>query len=118
MTDAGTGWAGLGDLTDEAIAGGCETLAPGASCQFTVTITAPAGPSPLANTVSVLYHPEGFPNDITDTDDHTLGLVQVLPRKILPKTGSDTGLFLTLGMALVLAGLGLRFLVTVPEERA
>ena len=119
MTDVGTGWAGLGDLTDEAVAGGCETLASGASCQFTVTITAPASPSPLANTVTVLYHPEGFPNDITDSDDHTLGLVQVLPRKIvLPQTGSDTGLFLTLGMALVLAGLGIRFLVTVRGVRS
>ncbi|MGH2784272.1 MAG: DUF7507 domain-containing protein [Actinomycetota bacterium] len=117
MTDVGNGWAGLGDLTDEAIAGGCETLAPGASCQFQVTITAPATPNPLANTVTVLYHPEGFPNDITDVDDHSTALVQVLPRKILPKTGTETGMFLALGVALVLAGLGLRFLVTfVPEE--
>ena len=118
MTDVGTGWAGLGDLTDEAIAGGCETLAPGASCRFTVTITTPASPDPLDNTVSVLYHPEGFPNDITDTDDHSLALVQVLPRKILPKTGSDTGVLLAMGFAFVIAGLGLRFLVTVSEERA
>ena len=116
MTDVGTGWAGLGDLTDEAIAGGCETLAPGASCRFTVTITAPASPSPLANTVSVLYHPEGFPNDITDTDDHTLGLVQVLPRKILAKTGSDTDSLMILGLVFLLAGVGLRFVVSDPGK--
>jgi hypothetical protein len=26
----------------------------------------------LVNTVTVLYHPEGFPNDITDTDTHSV----------------------------------------------
>jgi len=119
MTDVGNGWAGLGDLTDEAVAADCGSLEPGASCQFQVTITAPASPDTLANTVSVLYHPAGFPNDITDSDSHTLGLVQVLGNKILPKTGTDVGLFMALGMALVLGGLGLRYLVTYsPDEAA
>ncbi|MEX2554381.1 MAG: LPXTG cell wall anchor domain-containing protein [Actinomycetota bacterium] len=119
MTDVGNGWAGLGDLTDEAVAADCGSLDPGGSCQFQVTITAPASPSPLENTVSVLYHPDGFPNDITDSDSHSLGLVQVLGNKILPKTGTDVGLFMALGIALVLAGLGLRYLVTYsPDEAA
>ena len=110
MTDVGTDWAGLGDLTDEAIGAGCGSLAPGASCQFQVTITAPASPDPLANTVSVLYHPEGFPNDITDQASHSLRLVQVLPRK-LARTGTDIGLMFAMGFALILSGLGLRYLV-------
>ena len=119
MTDVGNGWAGLGDLTDEAIAAGCGSLEPGGTCQFQVTITAPASPDTLANTVSVLYHPDGFPNDITDSDSHTLGLVQVLGNKILAKTGTDVGLFMALGIALMLAGLGLRYLVTYsPDETA
>ncbi len=116
MTDVGNGWVGLGDLTDEAIAGGCGSLAPGASCQFQVTITAPATPNPLANTVSVLYHPEGFPNDISDGDSHSLVLIQVLPRKILPQTGSDTGLIFALGLAFLVAGLGLRYLIIDQPE--
>ncbi len=116
MTDVGTGWAGLGDLTDEATAAGCASLAPGASCTFNVTITAPASPDPLANTVSVLYQPEGFPNDITAGDTHSTRLVVVLPQKLV-RTGAEAGTFLALGIALMLAGLGLRFLVWyVPEE--
>jgi uncharacterized repeat protein (TIGR01451 family) len=116
MTDVGTGWAGLGDLTDEAKAHGCTTLASGASCSFTVTITAPASPDPLANRVSVLYHPEGFPNDITATATHSLRLIRVLPRKLV-RTGSDVGTFLAIGMAMVLAGVGLRYLAFwAPDE--
>ncbi|MFY9586642.1 MAG: hypothetical protein WAT66_04210 [Actinomycetota bacterium] len=116
MTDVGTGWAGLGNLTAKALAAGCGSLAPGASCTFTVTITAPASPDPLANTVSVLYHPDGFPNNITASDTHSTRLVVVLPRKLV-RTGVDTGTWMALGIALMLAGLGLKFLVWyVPDE--
>ena len=76
VTDVGDGWAGLGDLTANATAVGCGNLAPGASCTFSVTIVAPAGPDPLENTVTALYHPDGFLNDITDSDDHSVNLFQ------------------------------------------
>ena len=62
----------LGDLADEAPAA-CDTLASGASCTFTVNYTIPMGTtSPLVNVVTVHYHPQGFPNDITDSDDHSV----------------------------------------------
>jgi len=117
MTDVGSGWAGLGDLTDEAKANGCGTLASDASCSFQVTITAPASPDPLANTVSVLYHPNGFPNDIRATANHSLRLVQVLPRKLV-RTGADVGTFLALGLALALGGVGLRYLAGYAGEES
>ncbi len=64
----------IGDITADAIAGGCATLAtPGGSCNFSVGyIIQASDPNPLTNVVTVLYHPEGFPNDVTDDDDHTL----------------------------------------------
>ena len=115
VTDVGDGWAGLGDLTDEAKAGGCTSLDPGESCSFQVTITAPANPDPLSNTVSVLYHPDGFPNDITANATHATRLVQVLPRK-LARTGSDLGVIVALAIALILAGAGTRYLALTPDE--
>jgi len=62
----------LGVLTATANANGCGTLAsPGGTCSFTFDYTIQFDdPSPLVNVVTVLYHPEGFPNDITDDDDH------------------------------------------------
>jgi hypothetical protein len=67
----------IGDITTEAAAGGCSTLpTPGGSCNFTADYTIPAGdPSPLVNVVTVHYHPEDFPNDISDDDDHSLDIV-------------------------------------------
>ena len=67
----------IGDLTAAATAGGCGTLAsPGGTCNFTANYTIQAGdPNPLVNVVTVLYHPEGFPNDITDSDDHSLDIL-------------------------------------------
>jgi uncharacterized repeat protein (TIGR01451 family) len=115
MTDVGNGWAGLGDLTAKAVAAGCGTLASGASCSFTVTITAPQNPNPLENTVSVLYHPESFPNDIRAQANHSTRIVVVLPRKLV-RTGSDVGILLSLGIALVLAGASARYLALEPDE--
>jgi len=61
----------LGDLTAAAAAGGCSTLGFGGTCNFTADYTIQFDdPNPLVNVVTVLYHPEGFPNDITDDDDH------------------------------------------------
>jgi hypothetical protein len=42
----------------------------------TILEDAPIPPSPLNNTVTVLYHPVGFPNDITDTDDHSVTVLR------------------------------------------
>ena len=76
VTDVGTGWAGLGDLTATASANGCGSLAPGTSCSFSVNYTIQAGdPNPLHNTVTVHYHPDGFPNDVSDSDDHSVTIV-------------------------------------------
>jgi uncharacterized repeat protein (TIGR01451 family) len=63
----------IGDLTAAATAGDCGTLVSGGSCSFTADYTiAFDDPSPLVNVVTVLYHPDGFPNDITDDDDHVV----------------------------------------------
>ena len=46
----------------------------------------------LTNTVTVHYYPDGFPNDITDSDDHTVDIVH--PSVDVTKTGdafSKTG---------------------------
>ena len=63
----------IGTLT---IPASCNSLAVGASCNFTAARTVLAGdPDPLVNTVTVHYHPVGFPNDIVDTDDHRIDIV-------------------------------------------
>lgn len=75
----------LGDLADDAPAA-CDSLGYNGTCSFTVPYTVPdAGLQAYTQTniVSVLYHPDGFPNDITDTDDHT---VTVTPRGQLTDT--------------------------------
>lgn len=75
----------LGDLADDAPTA-CDELAAGASCTFTVNYTVPdVGLQAVkkTNIVTVHYHPAGFPNDITDTDDHT---VTITPRGQLTDT--------------------------------
>lgn len=53
------------------------SLATGASCTINATRTVQAGDAdPLPNTVTVHYNPDGFPNDITDSDDHSVNLFQ------------------------------------------
>jgi len=76
VTDTGVGWVGLGDLTALASANGCATLASGAACAFTAPYVIPSTASngTLTNTVSVLYHPLGFTNPITDTDQHVVAI--------------------------------------------
>jgi uncharacterized repeat protein (TIGR01451 family) len=50
----------------------CTTLAPGDQCTFTATRTALAtDPDALTNTVTVNYHPTGFPNVVQAQDSHT-----------------------------------------------
>ena len=54
-------------------------LLSGASCTFDVNYTHnladPLKPTTVKNIVTVHYHPADFPNDISDTDDHTVTLV-------------------------------------------
>jgi hypothetical protein len=65
----------IGDLTAAAAAAGCGSLGFGGTCNFSADYTiAFDDPSPLVNVVTVHYHPDGFPNDITDDDDHSLDI--------------------------------------------
>jgi hypothetical protein len=66
----------LGDLSAQATIAGLNELDLGESGSFDVNyVVQAADPSPLMNTVSVLYNPEDFPNQITDDDSHTLYVV-------------------------------------------
>ncbi len=65
----------LGDLTADANANGCGSLAPSVSCTFSKTRVIQAGdPNPLNNTVTVHYHPSGFANDISNSASHTTNI--------------------------------------------
>jgi hypothetical protein len=73
----------LGNLLDEAPAA-CDVLTDADGddlggtdqCSFTVDREVlPSDPNPLENTVTVVYNPQGFPNDVTDSDDHSLVIV-------------------------------------------
>jgi uncharacterized repeat protein (TIGR01451 family) len=78
VLDVGEGWSGLGDLTSVAQAAGCDPLAAGASCHFTTTHPLPttfSGHNALTNTVTITYHPRGFPNTITSTDSHATAIL-------------------------------------------
>ena len=56
------------------------TLAVGASCTITTTRTVLASdPNPLVNTVTVLYHPVDFPNDITDSATASVAVIPPPP---------------------------------------
>src|SRR5262249_46757635 len=64
------------------------TLAPGDSCTITATrIVQDGDPDPLPNTVTVHYNPDGFPNDITASDDHSVNLFQ--PSFTIDKTADE-----------------------------
>lgn len=69
----------VGDLTSIASAAGCGTLAsPGGTCNFSAEYTiAFDDPNPLVNVVTVLYHPDGFPNDIEDDDFHSVDIPEL-----------------------------------------
>ena len=85
----------LGNLLDPAnpfvTASTCTaTLPTDGNCVINATRTVLQGdPDPLPNTVTVHYNPNGFPNDITDSDDHTVGLFQ--PSVTVEKTGDTLG---------------------------
>jgi hypothetical protein len=77
----------IGDLGVHALGAGCGQLASSATCTFDVPYTIQEGDlDPLVNTVGVHYHPDGFPNDISAGDDHSLELFQ--PSVTIDKTGT------------------------------
>ncbi|MEH6576269.1 MAG: hypothetical protein V7731_04245 [Amphritea sp.] len=82
------GGLGLGDITATAGANGCSTLAsPSGSCSFSIDYTVLAGDDdPLDNEVTVLYNPDGFDNEITDSDVHSVNLYQ--PGVLVDKSGT------------------------------
>jgi uncharacterized repeat protein (TIGR01451 family) len=76
----------IGNLAALAAGAGCSPLAPGGSCNFSTSRTVlGSDPDPLVNTVVVHYHPDGFPNDITASDSHSVNLFQ--PSVTINKTG-------------------------------
>lgn len=76
----------IGDLSSQATTAGCDVLIYNEKCSFTVTRTVDSGDSdPLNNTVNVLYHPVGFPNDIKGSDSHSVNLFQ--PSVEIKKSG-------------------------------
>lgn len=87
-------------------------LAPGASVTLTRAVTVNTS-SPTRNVGTAVGH-DNYGHTVSDTDDAVIAVV--LGRKLV-RTGSDVGTFLALGLALMLAGLGLKFLVWyMPEE--
>ena len=63
----------LGDITADAIAGGCDSLRGGDSCSFSVDYLVPAARAagPLTNTVTATYEPPNRRTTATATDSHT-----------------------------------------------
>lgn len=78
----------VGDLLAEAQAASCGTLAAGASCSFSKAWTVAGTADPVVNTVTVHYHPDGFPNDVTAQDSVSLPLFA--PSIDLTKTADRT----------------------------
>jgi hypothetical protein len=82
----------LGDLLDPAnpfvTTSDCDgTLDVGASCTITASrATTDDDPNPLPNTVTVHFNPDGFPNDVTDTDDHSVELLPEATVLTVPPT--------------------------------
>jgi uncharacterized repeat protein (TIGR01451 family) len=105
----------LVDLTGK-VPATCNTLGDGDACNFTYDYTVRAGdPDPLVNTVTVHYHPDGFPNDITDDDDHEIDLVQPVGGATRPS--SVLGL-LAPWLGLVVVGLFVLGTVTLWRRKA
>ncbi|MBN1147361.1 MAG: hypothetical protein JXA78_08895, partial [Anaerolineales bacterium] len=97
----------LGDLLDPANpyvnSNTCSTtLLVGETCTITAErVVLDTDPDPLKNTVTVHYNPEGYPNDITDWDDHSVNLFQpaielTKSGDALSKAGDDVAFTITL----------------------
>jgi uncharacterized repeat protein (TIGR01451 family) len=71
----------LASFTDSLVNGvtpdsSCDELGYGEDCSFTYDYTVQDGDDdPLPNTATALYHPEGFPNDITDSGSASVDLL-------------------------------------------
>jgi len=69
-----------GDLTDAANVDSSDcgaSLAAGDTCTIVYSRTVlDTDPTPLVNVVSVESHPDGFPNDIDDADDHEVVIAE------------------------------------------
>ena len=77
----------LGDLGPAASAAGCDTLAPKATCTFTIESTVPDGSSPgaLAGTATATYLPPNGIGTVVGTAAHSTQLF--MPRVSLSKSG-------------------------------
>lgn len=82
----------LSDLKAAALAASCDNLVYNGTCTFDVKYTIPVQGSgttetKITNTVKVLYHPDGFPNNVTASDYHT---VRVLPHSLITNSALCT----------------------------
>jgi hypothetical protein len=64
---------------------------------YTGSVTAPSIGTSITNTVVVHANPEGFPNDITDSDDHTV-IVEAPPPEAHGRMTGGGSVFLTADM--------------------
>jgi hypothetical protein len=70
----------------------CEVLTYGETCTFTYTYPVQQGdPDPLVNTATVIYNPEGFPNEVSDSDSASVDLLH--PDYTLSKTCATEPIF-------------------------
>ena len=75
----------LGDLTAAATSNGCERLASGDSCTFVITRTVlDTDADPLTGQVGAHYHPDGFTDDVTASDDHSIDLLPATRSQLTP----------------------------------
>lgn len=68
-------------FTDSLVSGvalpsSCGSLAVDDSCTFTYQYVVKADDSTIPNTAAVLFHPAGFPNDVTDTASASLSVIR------------------------------------------
>ena len=83
------------------------SLAPGASATINLTRDIASGDSsPLVNTVTALYQVDGFPNQLTVSDECSVAVVAVLP-VALPPTGGLGALAQDSSALIVLALIGI-----------
>src|SRR6266508_2434660 len=79
----------LGDLAAAATAAGCDVLDsdPSETCSFQVNHTIPSdnAEDPYVNEVTAVYQVDGFPNQLTRSDRHSVNLFQ--PDFTITKTG-------------------------------
>jgi uncharacterized repeat protein (TIGR01451 family) len=66
----------LGDISAQAIAAGGDVLSYGETVTFSIDrVVLGTDPDPLVNTVTAVYQVDGFPNQLTREDSHSVDLV-------------------------------------------